>query len=83
MEILLEFQESRQELSVTSDNACSIIKKSLQLDSAVLMPYDKKTSGSHYILQKYSRKWSKYVNLKSSADIENGDQLLVVASPVS
>ena len=84
MEILLQFEESRKELSVTCENACSLIKGSLQFDSdSVLLPFDKKTSGSCFILQKYSTKWSKYVDLKSSADIQNGDQLQVVSTPVS
>ena len=81
MEVLLEFKESRQELLVSPTcDLCELIKDRIFLEKQdVLLPFDeKKRSSPCYLLQRFSPKWSKFVDIKSTVDIKDGDQLLVI-----
>ena len=90
MEVLLSIGESKKVLVVTEDTLFSLVEQELSIlgDVALLPPGFSSvdlpgTSKQFYILQRWSDKWSAYVDVKLTAEVIAGDHLKVVLCPRS
>ena len=86
MEVLLTLDGSRKELVLTSENAGDVIKTeieniaSIPSDTITLVPFDRDNSDEKavrvvYILQRWSEKWSDYVDMRFGDELKDGDKL--------
>ena len=79
-EVLLEIDQSRKEVFITAETASATIKENLPSTDVLLAPFDKLGSEEKkavYVLQKWSEKWSEYVDVKEVTELKDGDKLSV------
>lgn len=77
---------SKKEISVERENALESIQEEVRryfqqmdalLDCGVHQTGNQKSTGANYMLQRWSMKWTEYVDVTSNEDIKNGDKLRV------
>lgn len=73
-EVLLEFGGSRLPLTVTAETLYSAVKDAANVD-VVLPGADQQSGGDLYLLQRFSEKWSTFVDVKSLDDVKESDRL--------
>ena len=90
MEVLLSIRESTKVLLITEDTLFSVVEQELSiLGDVALLPLGFSSADlprmlkRFYILQRWSDKWSAYVNVKLMAEALVGDHLKVVPCPKS
>ena len=88
MEILFEYEGSKRTIKCTAatelhDRICGELDALGVTDSSVGFAHESGTSNKAFILQRFSSKWSTFVDVDKAEDISNGDRLTVVPSPVA
>ena len=89
MEILLEYKGSRRQLQITDpDDLFEIIEESLKKtgwSGFLALQTDSESDLAEltdvYFLQRWSHKWSTFVDVADAEEIQSGDRLTVVAKP--
>lgn len=89
IEILFEFKSSKRALKVTKENLVieteKFLGQTLGEDAKLVLGDDHELARSSskflYILQKFSKKWDKFVDVTDVEDVEDGDRF--TASPMS
>lgn len=89
MEVLLEYKGSRRQLQIADpDNIYETIEESLKKtgwSGFLALQTDNESDLAEltdiYFLQRWSQKWSTFVDIADIEEIQSGDRLTVVAKP--
>ena len=87
MEVLLEIGSSRKRLSLSDESILNSVEAELKvMGDVALLPLGKAPSDfpagkEYYILQRWSKEWGSFVDVKEVTEISSGDRLTVVPVP--
>ena len=79
MELLIEYEGSCREATLTLDNLAYGIVESVRrvAGSIFIGPH----TGEAHFVQRWSSKWEKFVDVVSLTDVRSGDHLKVIVKP--
>ena len=72
-EVLLEFRGSRLPLSVTRETALDVLQEASKV--RIAMHAEQQSEVPMFILQRFSTKWTNFVDVQDVSEIQEGDRL--------
>ena len=79
--VLLEYGKSRRQVTVSRNRLFEQIQQELRrLDPQISLFQQDGDTGT-FILQRWSEKWSTYIDVEVEEDVSDGDKLQVIARP--
>ena len=75
LEVLLEFRGSRLPVSVTYETALSVLMEAAKVNICKPGSMPPESDAELYFLQRFSEKWSTFVDIKCVNELKDGDRV--------
>ena len=87
MEVLLKYEGSCREILIPVESVDSTLVESVREISgkeiSICIGPERLGSGEPHLLQRWSKKWDKFVDVISQSELSSGDRLRVILKPGS